>query len=285
MKKVLGVYANPRVRWVGNGFPVQSLFSYQTMGQHISPFLLLDYAAPHEFAAGEERRGVGAHPHRGFETVTLVYQGELAHRDSTGAGGTIGAGDVQWMTAGAGIVHEEFHSEAFAASGGTLEMVQLWVNLPAHAKMTAPGYQTLRQGEIPVVKTDHGQVRIIAGQYEDIHGIARTHSELNVWDVALNAQSHWFLPVPDGHRAVVVVLQGEVEVDSRMVPAGHCVVMTQSRADVLIYTHEPAKFLLLSGVPFDEPVIGYGPFVMNTQEQIREAVLDYQNGLFANTTL
>src|SRR5688572_26948075 len=148
MKNILGIYSAPRQHWVGNGFPVRSLFTYDNLAKQLSPFLLLDYAGPATFAPGSEQRGVGQHPHRGFETVTIVYKGEVAHRDSTGQGGVIGPGDVQWMTAGAGILHEEFHSPAFTRTGGELEMVQLWVNLPAKDKMTPPGYQAILDRDI-----------------------------------------------------------------------------------------------------------------------------------------
>ena len=174
LKKILGVYEAPRPHWVGNGFPVRSLFSYGDHGKALSPFLLLDHAGPHQFTPTTEQRGVGTHPHRGFETVTIVYEGEVAHRDSTGAGGTIGPGDVQWMTAASGILHEEFHSEAYARTGGPFEMVQLWVNLPAKDKMAAPGYQTLLNADIPQVALPDGagSVRVIAGDFEAAHGPA-----------------------------------------------------------------------------------------------------------------
>lgn len=163
MKQITGVYTAPRPHWVGDGFPVRSLFSYQSHAQQLSPFLLLDYAGPHTFTPGNEKRGVGEHPHRGFETVTIVYSGEVEHRDSTGRGGVIGPGDVQWMTAGAGILHEEFHSDAFTRRGGELEMVQLWVNLPMKDKMTTPGYQSITHDVIPTVTLpdDAGVVRVV----------------------------------------------------------------------------------------------------------------------------
>ena len=167
MKRVLGVYSPPRPHWVGDGFPVRSIFSYHSHSKQLSPFLLLDYAGPAEFPPANQPRGVGQHPHRGFETVTIVYQGEVAHRDSTGQGGVIGPGDVQWMTAGAGILHEEFHSEVFTRSGGELEMAQLWVNLPARDKRTPPGYQAIFAQDIPAVPLPDGAgtVRVIAGEY------------------------------------------------------------------------------------------------------------------------
>ena len=182
MKKIIGVYRNQNMHWVGDGFPVKNLFSYDRLGQAISPFLLLDYAAPYPFAPTAQQHGVGSHPHRGFETVTIAYQGAVTHKDSAGGGGTIQAGDVQWMTAGAGLVHEEFHSAEFAQSGGLFEMAQLWVNLPAKDKMTAPKYQAIAAQDIPAVQfeNDAGQMRIIAGEYAGRHGPASTFSPVNV---------------------------------------------------------------------------------------------------------
>jgi len=212
MKKVLGVYSAPKPHWVGDGFPARSLFSYNSHGQHLSPFLLLDYAGPMKFEPAERPRGVGQHPHRGFETVTIVYEGEVDHRDSTGAGGHIGPGDVQWMTAASGILHEEFHSQEFTRSGGTLEMVQLWVNLPARDKMAAPGYQTLLDRDIPTVQLpgDGGKVRVIAGEYDGHRGPARTFTPMDVWDVRLNqGHTHDFNAI-EGRTLVVVVLRGTV---------------------------------------------------------------------------
>src|ERR1700687_1114099 len=187
MKKVLGVYSAPRPHWVGDGFPARSLFTYDSLGKHLSPFLLLDYAGPAEFAPADKPRGVGVHPHRGFETVTIVYRGEVEHRDSTGKGGIIGPGDVQWMTAAGGILHEEFHSQEFTRKGGTLEMVQLWVNLPARDKMTAPRYQNILDADIPSVALPDGagKVRVIAGEYDGHRGPARTFTPMKVWDVRL----------------------------------------------------------------------------------------------------
>ncbi|MEL0029082.1 MAG: pirin family protein, partial [Perlucidibaca sp.] len=206
MKQILGVRGNLQQHWVGDGFPVRSLFSYDSLGRELSPFLLLDYAGPHDFAPAARPRGVGQHPHRGFETVTIVYDGEVAHRDSAGNGGIIGPGDVQWMTAGAGILHEEFHSPAFTASGGPLEMVQLWVNLPAKDKMTTPGYQGITAADIPSVALpdDAGRVRVIAGAYAGHAGPARTFSAMDVWDVRLNAGKRADLSLPAGRTLALV---------------------------------------------------------------------------------
>ncbi len=283
MKKILGVYTTPGRHWVGDGFPVRSLFSYQTHGQQLSPFLLLDYAGPAPNPPTEYRRGVGEHPHRGFETVTIVYQGEVEHRDSTGAGGKIGPGDVQWMTAGSGILHEEFHSEAFARSGGTLEMVQLWVNLPAKDKMTSPGYQNLLDRNIPDVALPDGagRVRVIAGSYEGSAGPARTFSPMDVWDLRLNPNGLVKLPVAAGRTLALVVLRGTVEVNgTEIAREGQLVVLDRDGSDVVLEANNEARLLLLSGEPLDEPIRGYGPFVMNSDAEIAEAIEDFNSGSF-----
>ena len=284
MKKILGTYSNPNSHWVGDGFPVRTLFSHQTMGAHLSPFLMLDYAGPQDFAPTPRRQGVGQHPHRGFETVTIVYQGELEHLDSTGGGGRIGPGDVQWMTAGAGILHEEFHSRAFAKKGGTLEMVQLWVNLPAKDKMTAPGYQSIVASEIPSVDLPEraGQVRVIAGKYADKTGPAHTYTPMDVWDVRLNAGRDATLPSPAGRTLALVVLRGEVRVngDERVIGDAHMVLLGRDGEDVHVEALSDAIVLMLNGEPIDEPVVSYGPFVMNTSEEIRQAIEDFNSGRF-----
>ncbi len=283
MKQILGTYSAPPRHWVGDGFPVRSLFSYHSHGEHVSPFLLLDHAGPAEFAPAEKPRGVGEHPHRGFETVTIVYRGEVEHLDSTGAGGLIGPGDVQWMTAGAGILHQEFHSQSFTRSGGALEMVQLWVNLPASAKMTTPGYQTLLDADIPNVSLPDGagSVRVIAGVYAQAHGPASTHTPMQVWDLRL-AQGHdTRLPLPQGWNALIVVLHGTVMVNGAdIVREGQFVQLDRDGEDATLEANTDATILVLAGVPLDEPVVGYGPFVMNTQAEIHEAIADFQGGRF-----
>jgi len=283
MKKILGIHRSPHAHWVGDGFPVRSLFTYDNLASQISPFLLLDYAGPHTFTPTTERRGVGQHPHRGFETVTIVYQGELEHRDSTGAGGFIGPGDVQWMTAANGIIHEEFHSPAFARSGGMLEMVQLWVNLPARDKRAAAGYQTLLATDIPEVALDGGagSLRVIAGSYQGHQGPARTVTPMDVWDMRLQAGSHLQLPVAAGRNAALVVLRGTVRVNGeRDAGPASLVLLERTGEDVLIEAREGASVLLLSGEPIDEPIVGYGPFVMNSQAEIAESFDDFHAGRF-----
>ena len=283
MKKILGVYTAPRPHWVGDGFPVRTLFSYDSMGKHISPFLLLDYAGPAEFSPTTERRGVGQHPHRGFETVTIVYKGEVEHRDSTGNGGVIGPGDVQWMTAASGILHEEFHSEAFARSGGPLEMVQLWVNLPAKDKMSAPGYQGIVDQEIPdlALKDDAGRLRLIAGEFEGKRGPAHTFTPIDVWDIRLNAGKSTTLDLHPGRNTALVVLHGAVEVNGQeMVREGQLALFERDGSQVRLEANNDAVLLILSGEPIDEPIVGHGPFVMNTDAEIQQAFVDFQSGKF-----
>ncbi|CNI80623.1 pirin family protein [Yersinia vastinensis] len=285
MKKVQGIYRAPRQHWVGDGFPVRSLFSYQSHGKQLSPFLLLDYAGPMDFTATQHRRGVGQHPHRGFETVTIVYHGEVEHRDSTGKGGVIGPGDVQWMTAGGGILHEEFHSDAFARRGGAFEMVQLWVNLPAKDKMTAPGYQAIRSETIPQVALPDaaGNLRVIAGEYDGEHGPANTFSPLNVWDIRLNQGKSAEFSLPDGWNTALIVLRGTVQVNGDAIARDAEMVLLDSvGSNVTVEANNDAVLLLLSGEPIDEPIIGYGPFVMNTQQQIAEAIEDFNSGRFGS---
>lgn len=290
MRQVIGVHSAPRQHWVGDGFPVRTMLSHSSQGADISPFLMLDYAGPAEFTPTDERRGVGEHPHKGFETVTIVYKGEVEHRDSTGAGGVIGPGDVQWMTAGSGILHEEYHSPAFAAKGGDFEMVQLWVNLPAKDKPADPGYQTLVAGDIPVVELpdDAGQVRVIAGSLVGSNGMAvkgsaRTFTPINIWDVRLARGKSANLEVPEGHTLSVLVLAGTVEIDGHAIAReAQTVILGKDGGGISIEANGEAKLLILTGEPINEPVAAHGPFVMNTIGEIKQAMLDYQAGRFGS---
>ncbi|MHA6965620.1 pirin family protein [Zobellella denitrificans] len=283
MKRIAGIYSAPRAHWVGDGFPVRSLFSYHSHGAELSPFLLLDYAGPAHFPAAERPRGVGEHPHRGFETVTIVYQGEVAHRDSTGKGGVIGPGDVQWMTAGAGILHEEFHSEAFTRSGGDLEMVQLWVNLPARDKMTPPGYQAIASAAIPDIDLDHGagRLRLIAGDFAGRQGPARTFSPMQVWDLRLNRDGYQEFSLPAGWTTALVVLKGAVLVNGQsLAREAQLVLFEPDGEQISLEANDEATLLLLSGEPLGDPVVGYGPFVMTSEAEIRQAIDDFNSGRF-----
>lgn len=282
-KKILGRYGNDRGHWVGDGFPVRSLFSYDALGAQISPFLLLDYAGPHQFEPTRERRGVGQHPHRGFETVTIVYDGEVEHKDSAGNGGIIGPGDVQWMTAAGGILHEEYHSPAFARTGGPFRMVQLWVNLPAKDKMRPGGYQGIKSADIPAVELPGGAgtARIIAGHLLGATGPARTFTPINVWDLQLNRDADLALDLPEGHTAMLVVLGGHVTVEStQQVGEAEMLLLSREGDDVTLHADGDTRLLVLTGEPIDEPIVGYGPFVMNSAAEIRQAIDDFNSGRF-----
>ena len=284
MKRVQYIYPKPAMHWVGDGFPVHSLFSYhQQGGQNISPFLLLDHAGPTQFPPSQHLRGVGQHPHRGFETVTIVYKGEVSHHDSTGQGGTIGEGEVQWMTAGRGIIHEEYHSEHFAQHGGDFEMVQLWVNLPAQHKMTPPNYQAISRNDIPTVALDHqaGVLRVIAGTFAEAIGPASTHTPMNVWDVHLHAHADLSLNLPEQWNTFALVLDGTVLFNKDTVArAGQLVQFTAEGERLDIASQTNATILLFSGEPIREPVVGHGPFVMNTAAEITQAFEDFSKGEF-----
>lgn len=287
MKRILSTRSAPDRHWVGDGFPVHGMFDYRTGAEERSPFLLLDYAAPTRFEPTGARRGVGQHPHRGFETVTIVYDGEVEHRDSTGRGGVIGKGDVQWMTAGAGILHEEFHSANFARTGGPFEMVQLWVNLPARDKMAPPGYQAIANADIPVAPLadedggSAGQLRVIAGAFGDARGPARTFTPMNVWDIRVRAGRTVSLAQPEGWTSLLVVLEGSVRVNGQadLQPAQVATLSAEGR-EIRVKAGTDAKLLLLAGEPIDEPVVGHGPFVMNSQAGIVQAIQDFNSGKF-----
>ena len=294
-KHVLGLFRPASTHMVGDGFHVRNLFPSNDLGEQISPFLLLDYMGPTTYGPTDTPRGVGEHPHRGFETVTILYQGEIEHRDSAGNSGKLRPGDVQWMTAASGIVHEEKHERNFAARGGTLQGVQLWVNLPKRSKMSPPRYQDIPASRIPSVELPHGagSVRVIAGELQGVRGPAQTFTPLNVWDVRLSgtgpglapealsgpASSSARLEVPEGHIAAAVVLEGEASVvGSPALGDAEMVLLSLDGTEVSIEATKETKLLFLSGVPLGEPVVSHGPFVMNTGQEIYQAIQDYQSG-------
>lgn len=282
-KEILGRYGSDRGHWVGDGFPVRSLFSYNRLGKHISPFLLLDYAGPHYFEPTTDQRGVGQHPHRGFETVTIVYDGEVEHRDSAGNGGVIGPGDVQWMTAGGGIIHEEYHSPSFAKTGGPFRMIQLWVNLPAKDKMAPAAYQGILSADIPVVNLpdNAGTARVIAGEYLGATGPAKTFTPINMWDVQVKRDAIVDLALPKGHTAIIVVLKGHVTVNGSMEGGeAEAILLSTDGEGAQIFANGDATLLVLTGEPIDEPIFGHGPFVMNSEKEIRQAIEDFNTGRF-----
>ena len=285
MKKIAHILNSAAPHWVGNGFHVNNLFIYEQAAEALSPFLMLDYGAPKQFAPSTQPRGVGQHPHRGFETVTVAYQGEIEHHDSEGNKGVIGPGDVQWMTAASGIVHEEWLNPPFNARGGVLEMAQLWVNLPAKDKMTPPRYQEIVNAQIPAITAEGGaRVRVIAGQFAGVSGPAMTYSPINVWDVQMKATQSLDLTVEAGDTTLFAVLKGSVRVngaDSIASPA--LVILDRDGTLAKLEALEDASVLVLNGEPLNEPVVGYGPFVMNSQTDIMQAMRDFQSGKFVRS--
>jgi redox-sensitive bicupin YhaK (pirin superfamily) len=279
-KQVLGTYGPGSNHWVGDGFPVRNLFPSNGV-DGLSPFLMLDYAGPADFDPSNRPRGVGEHPHRGFETVTIALQGSVDHRDSAGNSGTIRPGDVQWMTAAAGVVHEEMHEREFTRTGGTFEMVQLWVNLPKAHKMSPPRYQGISRDQIPTVDLGAGaSARIIAGDLNGAVGPAKTFTPVNLFDLRLSAGSDVLVNLPSGHNAGVVLLRGNVLINGSTDLQGEArlAVLSVAGDSVALAAKEDSTILVLSGEPIDEPVASYGPFVMNTQAELRQAVEDYRAG-------
>jgi quercetin 2,3-dioxygenase len=273
------VYQPGSRHMVGDGFPVRNLFPSNDLDREVSPFLMLDYAGPQYFEPTDHPRGVGEHPHRGFETVTIVYEGILAHRDSAGNAGVIGSGDVQWMTAASGIVHEEFHEKEFARKGGTLQAIQLWVNLPRESKMSAPGYQTILNADIPAIALDGGELRVIAGSFLGHKGPAHTFTPIELYDLTLKVGRQVRLTMPNGHNTSIFVLQGRVSVNgSRQAGEAELIVSKRDGSQIEIEAQEDSRLLVMAGEPIDEPVARYGPFVMNTKTELVQAVNDYQAG-------
>jgi len=288
-KAIKDIMPAPEPHWVGDGFHVYPVFNDLAFTRHVSPFLMFDYAAPKHFAPTSKHRGVGQHPHRGFETVTIAFQGEVEHGDSTGNTGVIGPGDVQWMTAGRGIVHKEHHSASFAKSGGTFEMCQLWVNLPKRHKMTPPSYQPILGSDVPEVALSaddldmaQGKVRVIAGSFRGTRGPARTFTPIDMWDVRLSTVGHEVeFELPAGHNTLIFVRKGSVRVgeDGVVSPQGMVqleLAGTQVRLSALV---PDTQLLLLSGEPIDEPIAARGPFVMNTQAELAQAAQDHRSGM------
>lgn len=283
-KSVESVLPGAPKHWVGDGFPVRSVFSPQVVGDRLSPYVLFDYAGPERFEPADRARGVDSHPHRGFETVTVVFQGELEHRDTAGNSGSIGPGDVQWMTAASGVLHEERHSQAFTRDGGVLEMAQLWVNLPAKHKMDPPRYQTLESDSIPVITLpeDAGSARIIAGDFDKTPGAASTVTPVILWEVNLRANREVRLPIAEGWAGAVFVRRGTVLIDGESVERHQCAMLTREGEGVTVRAEEDAALLVVGGEPIDEPVVAHGPFVMNTQDEIRQAIEDLRAGRFGS---
>ncbi|MES1982129.1 MAG: pirin family protein [Pseudomonadota bacterium] len=281
MKKIKTVIPAPaRGHWVGDGFPVRAVFADKAFTEEISPFLMFDYGGPAVFTPTDKKRGVGPHPHRGFETVTIAFQGEIEHADSAGHRDVIGPGDVQWMTAASGIIHEEMHSDNFSKQGGAFEMAQLWVNLPAKFKMVPPRYQPVQSNDIPVVQLagDAGSARIIAGDFAGTPGAASTFSPVNLWDIQLRAGKQVELTVPAGHTTLLFVRNGKLSVDGKTLAPADVALMDREGDRLSLVALEDTSLLLMGGEPIDEPIAAQGPFVMNSAKEIRLAIMDYQSG-------
>jgi len=284
MKNILSIHRAGEPHWVGDGFPVRTVFHYGDLGSELTPFLLLDHAGPARFDPASAPRGVDWHPHRGFETVTVVYEGEVDHEDTAGHRGSIGPGDVQWMTAGSGVLHKEFHSPAFTRRGGAFEVLQLWVNLPARSKMTAPKYQPLVAADFPRVRLpeDAGSVRVLAGDFGAVRGPASTFTPIRLLDLRLRAGRKTRLPLGEGWSAALFLLEGRIEVNGVEAADREELVVFERAGDVVeVEALADARLFVMAGQPIDEPIAGYGPFVMNTQEEIRRAFADFHSGRLA----
>lgn len=282
MKKIKYIRKAAQPHMVGDGFKVRTFIS-SAMWKDMSPFLMLDYIEPVNYLPTEHPRGVDVHPHKGFETVSILWEGALAHEDSSGGKGKLFAGDVQWMTAGAGILHKEFHEEEFSRKGGVLHGAQLWVNLPAKDKSTAPSYQDIRSATIPEIKLEDekGKIRIIAGEMNGVKGPASTFTRINIFDAHATADASFDLHVVDGDHTTLLVLKGTIHInDHQTAREGDMLVFEDAGSSIHIQTNNETHLLLLSGEPITEPVAAYGPFVMNTQEEIMQAIDDYNAGKF-----
>ena len=283
IKKVDMIVAPPPRHWVGDGFYVHGFFPHGPLsGERMSPFFLLDYNAQMDFPPREQPFGVGSHPHRGFETVTIAYHGKVAHHDSMGGGGVIGEGDVQWMTAGSGILHKEYHEEQFNREGGLFQMVQLWVNLPAKYKMTEPNYQAITNVEMGrVLLANGGEVEIIAGEFNGVKGPATTFSPVHLYNLKPKAGESVELSFPSGYTTAILAIEGSAKMNgSDKLPTNYLALFERDGESITVEAAEDSILLMMCGEPLNEPIAQYGPFLMNTQIEIAEAIDDYRMGKF-----
>ena len=280
LKKIKFTYTASQKHWVGDGFHVYGLLRpLEEMNKFISPFVMLDYASPKEFSTTNQRRGVGEHPHRGMETVTFAYQGEVEHRDSSGGGGVIKPGDIQWMTAGKGVVHDEFHSVAFSKKGGIFEMVQLWINLPKKNKMAEPKYQEIKNKNIPTIALGSGtKLRVIAGDFNGNKGPSTTFTTINLYDIISKVNNNISINFKNDTNTVILIMEGELKIENKIFKDKSILIFEREGTEINFKVSEKFKGLILNGEPIDEPIVSHGPFVMNTKEEIDEAFSDYQNG-------
>lgn len=286
-KKTEKIIAPPAPHMVGDGFRVHNFIpsTYGLSMQRMSPFIMMDYNSKFYFSPTEELRGVGVHPHRGFETVTIAYKGKVAHHDSSGNSGVIGEGDVQWMTAASGILHKEYHEQEFSRKGGDFQMVQLWVNLPAKDKMSAPKYQGITNDMINKFQlpSESGQVEVIAGEYNGVEGTASTFSPVNLLNAKLNKGGSTSFNFPAAYNTALLVIEGSIKVNGiDKVPADNFVLFANEGEEFTIEALEDSVALILSGEPINEPIAAHGPFVMNTQQEIVQAFTDFNLGKFGH---
>ncbi|WP_339902355.1 pirin family protein [uncultured Cyclobacterium sp.] len=284
--RTVELIASPKdPHFVGDGFRVHNFIpsGYRLDMQRVNPFIMLDYNSPYKFPPSSQPKGVGVHPHRGFETVTIAYKGKVAHHDSSGGGGVIGEGDVQWMTAASGVLHKEYHEEEWSKTGGEFQMVQLWVNLPAKDKMSSPKYQAIKNKEIPrqQLEDNAGEIEVIAGAYKEVQGVASTFTPLHMMNAKLNKGGKVDFDFPAHYNTVLLVLEGSIEINgSEKTPTNHLALMANDGENFTIEASEDSVVLVLSGAPIDEPIAAHGPFVMNTKEELMEAFNDFNNGKF-----
>ena len=284
-KTIERIISPQKYHWVGDGFRVNNFFpsNYGISMERMSPFILLDYASKHEFPPSETPKGVGVHPHRGFETVTIAYKGKVEHHDSTGSGGIIGEGDVQWMTAAGGILHKEYHEREWSKKGGIFQMVQLWVNLPAKYKMSEPKYQPVDNENMGKHNLENGAglVEVIAGEYKGTKGGASTFSPVYLYNAKLEKDGEAVFDFPANYNTALLVIEGEVIIiNKETAPTDNFVLMGNEGEEISIKANEKSIVLIMSGEPLNEPIAPYGPFVMNTQEELIQAFEDFNNGLF-----
>lgn len=284
LKKIEKILSRPdNYGMVGDGFRVYNYFpSGYNIREKFSPFLMLDFNPAFDFGPSKDPKGVGVHPHKGFETVTIAYKGSVAHHDSTGNSGVISPGDVQWMTAGSGILHKEYHEEAFSKSGGSFEMVQLWVNLPKKDKQTPAHYQPITAAQMgkAVIENDGGVVNVIAGNYNGVKGPATTFTDINMFDMHLNTGAEISTEIPAIHNTGILVIEGSVEVNGEAAGLHSFVFFKNEGEQITIKAKENSVLLVLSGEPIHEPIAQYGPFVMNTMQEIHEAKDEFNSGKF-----
>jgi redox-sensitive bicupin YhaK (pirin superfamily) len=285
IKKIEVIVPPREPHFVGDGFRVHNFIpsAYRLDMQRMDPFIMLDYNSRFYFPPSDKPKGVGVHPHRGFETVTIAYKGRVAHHDSAGGGGIIGEGDVQWMTAASGVLHKEYHEETFSKEGGEFQMVQLWVNLPAKDKMSKPKYQAIANQEMGIYKLENngGKVEIIAGEYQGVKGPAITFTPISMLNAKLSENGNAVFNFPAHYNTALLVIDGEIQVnETAVVPADHFLLFENEGEQFTIKGLKDSTVLVLSGEPIKEPIAAHGPFVMNTRQELVDAFQDFQNGKF-----